>query len=78
MIRNLVVLALLVFGGFFVGLYLAYHTMDPCRALAVEDARRSTMPTTVAHVWTRIETAQMDRLHCSRGLLRSWQDRLSR
>ncbi len=77
MIRNLIVLALLVFAGFFVGLYLAYASMDPCRALAVEEARRTVVPTVIAQIWTRSETAHKDRLSCSRDLLRSWRERLS-
>ncbi len=77
MIRNVFVLALVVFAGFFAGLYLAYHTMEPCRALAVEQARRSVMPTAVAHLWTRAEAGRSDRLGCTRRLIGSWQDRLS-
>lgn len=77
MIRNLVVLILLVFAGFFAGLYLAYDSMDPCRAWAVEEARRSVLPTSIAHLWTRSEAAHTDRLTCSRALIASWRDRLS-
>lgn len=77
MIRNLIVLALLVFGGFFVTLHLAYRTMDPCRALAVEEARRSIAPTAVARLWTRIKAREMNPIQCSRALIGSWQDRLS-
>ncbi len=78
MIRNLIVLLLFLFGGFFVSLYVAYATMDPCRALAVEEARRSLAPTGVAQIWTRIETTHRDRLSCSQALLHSWRERLSR
>jgi hypothetical protein len=78
MIRNLVVLLLLVSACFFAVLHLAYHSMDPCRALAVEEARRSALPTSIAHVLKRTKIAKMDRVQCTRELLRSWQDRLSR
>jgi hypothetical protein len=76
MIRNLLVLALFAFGMFFAGIYLAYGQVDPCRALAVEEARRSAAPTAVAHLWTRIETSGMSRYSCSRGLITSWRERL--
>ena len=77
MLRNLIVLLLLVFASFFVGLQLAYKTMDPCHALRVEQARRSAAPTGLARIFARVDTAGMDRWQCSRGLLDSWQDRLS-
>jgi hypothetical protein len=76
MIRNLIVFLLFLFGIFFAGLYLGYATMDPCRALAAEEARRSAAPTGVAHLWTRIETSGMSRVSCSRALVLSWRDRL--
>jgi hypothetical protein len=76
MIRNLMVFALLLFAGFFAGLQLAYDTMNPCQALAVEEARRSLLPTAVAHLWTRSETAPMGPWHCTRALFSSWRDRL--
>lgn len=77
MIRNLILLALFAFGMFFAGLYLAYGKVDPCRALAVEEARRSAVPTAVAGLWTRIETSRMDRFSCSRSLVKSWRERLT-
>ncbi|MDR3527872.1 MAG: hypothetical protein P4L57_11380 [Rhizomicrobium sp.] len=76
MIRTLMIFALLVFAGFFAGLQLAYDSMNPCRALAVEEARQSVLPTAVAHLWTRSETAPMGPWRCTRGLLRAWRDRL--
>lgn len=78
MIRNLIVFLLFLFGIFFAGLYLGYATMDPCRALAAEEARRSPAPTEVASLWTRIETSGMGRLSCSRALVMSWRERLTR
>lgn len=77
MIRSLIVFLLFLFGIFFAGLYLGYDTMDPCRALAAEEARRSPAPTGVAQIWTRIETSGMSRPSCSRALIMSWRDRLT-
>ncbi len=77
MIRNLIVLALFAFGMFFAGLYLAYGKVDPCRALAVEEARRSPAPTAVAQFWTRIHTSDMSRWSCSKSLIESWRERLT-
>jgi len=76
MIRNLIVFALVVFAGFFAGLQLGYDTMDPCRALAVEKARRSLLPTAVAHIWSRADTEKMGALRCTSGLIGSWRNRL--
>jgi hypothetical protein len=77
-IRSLVIFLLFLFGMFFAGLYLGYGTMDPCRALAAEEARRSPAPTGVAHIWARVETSGMSRVSCSRALLLSWRERLAR
>jgi len=74
--RNLIVFLLFLFGIFFAGLYAAYGEIDPCRALAVEQARRSAMPTGVASIWTRIETSGMSRPACTRDLFKSWRERL--
>jgi hypothetical protein len=76
MIRNLMVFALFVFAAFFAGIYLAYGHIDPCRALATEQARRSTIPTAIAEVWARIGNNHMSRLSCSRTLVVSWRERL--
>ena len=78
MIRNLIILALVLVGGFFVVLTVAYDTTEPCRALAVEKARRAAVPTAIARPWTHLKTAKMSRWQCSRALIGSWQDRLSR
>jgi hypothetical protein len=77
MIRNLIVFLLFVFGIFFAGTYLAYGQIDPCRALAVEEARRSAFPTTIAQVGTRIETDGMTRPACTKSLVHSWWERLT-
>jgi hypothetical protein len=77
MIRTVLVFLLLVFGGFFLGLYVAYDEFDPCRALAVEKARRAALPTGVAEIWTTITTERRDRLACSRALIDSWRARIA-
>ena len=77
MIRSTILFTLFLFGMFFAGIYLAYDSTDPCQALAVEQARRSVVPTAVARLWTRIETSHMNRLSCSRSLIESWRDRMT-
>ena len=74
--RSLVVFLLFVFGAFFAGLFLAYGQIDPCRALAVEQARRSPAPSGIAELWTRIDNSAMSRPACTRDLVKSWRDRL--
>jgi hypothetical protein len=76
MIRSLIVFLLFIFGMFFAGIYLAYGQIDPCRALAVEQARHSLVPSGIAELWTRIDNAGMSRPACTRDLLKSWRDRL--
>jgi len=75
--RNLIVFLLFLFGIFFAGLYLAYGQIDPCRALAVEEARRSAAPTSIASIWTRIATSAMSRPACTRDLVKSWSERIA-
>jgi len=75
MIRQLIVFLLFLFGLFFAGIYLAYGSIDPCRALASEQARRSVLPTAVAEVFNRISNSGMNRLQCSRDLMHSWYER---
>ncbi len=73
----MIVFLLFVFGMFFAGIYLAYGSVDPCRALAVEEARRSVVPTAVASLWTRIQTSGMSRAACTKSLVKSWQERVA-
>lgn len=73
--RGLIVFLLFLFGMYFAGLYLAYGEIDPCRALAVEEARRSNAPTGIASLWTQIETSGMSRPACTRDLFKSWRER---
>lgn len=71
----LILFAVLVFA--FGSLFAAYGQADPCRALAVERARRSAAGTMV-EPWTRAETSQMSTTACASGLLDSWGERLTR
>jgi len=57
-------------------LFAAYGQADPCRALAVERARRSAAGALAEH-WTRLETSQMSTAACTGGLLDSWGERLT-
>lgn len=57
-------------------LFAAYGQADPCRALAVERARRSHAGA-AAEPWTRVETSQMSTSACAGGLLDSWGERLT-
>ena len=61
--------------AFFGGLYYAYGQVDPCRALAVERARQSLAPTTMAEPLTRISTSQMSTASCTKHILDAWIDR---
>jgi len=75
-LRNglLIVFGVLVFS--FGSLFAAYGQADPCRALAVERARRSQAGAGV-EPWTRAETSQMSTSACASGLLDSWGERLT-
>ncbi|MEI9887502.1 MAG: hypothetical protein WDN08_13565 [Rhizomicrobium sp.] len=57
-------------------LFAAYGQADPCRALAVERARRSAAGALV-EPWTRAQTSQMSTGACAGGLLDSWGERLT-
>ncbi|HEX4301462.1 MAG TPA: hypothetical protein VHZ78_01620 [Rhizomicrobium sp.] len=57
-------------------LFVAYGQADPCRALAVEQARRSAARADV-EPWTRVQTSQMSTGACAGGLLDSWGERLT-
>ncbi|MDE2184176.1 MAG: hypothetical protein KGJ78_14245 [Alphaproteobacteria bacterium] len=73
--RTLIAIPVLAVVLFFAGLYAAYGQADPCRAFAVERARRSAMPTAVMEPWARLATSQMSTGTCVKGLFRSWFDR---
>jgi hypothetical protein len=72
------VLVLLAAGAMFA----AYREIEPCRALAVEQARRaesaSGLPVAgLVEPISRMQTSQLSTLECSRDLVRSWSERLS-
>ena len=76
--RGLIMTTLLLVVGALAGLYVAYGQVDPCRALAVEQARR-TVGSTASGLFeplTRMGTSQMSSTACVRGLLTSWRDRI--
>jgi hypothetical protein len=60
----------------FGSLYLAYGQAEPCRALAVEKARRSGAGAFSERI-ARMQTSQMSTASCAGGLLDSWGERLT-
>lgn len=70
----LALFAVLVFS--FTSLFAAYGQADPCRALAVERARRSAAGASVEK-WARVQTSQLSTGACASGLLDSWGERLT-
>jgi len=75
MIRSVIVLILFLAAAFFAGLYWAYGTVHPCRALAVEQARRAIAPAPLAALFI---PEGHDQGACAKSLIRSWQNRLAR
>jgi hypothetical protein len=76
--RGLIMTVLLLVVGGLAGIYIAYGQVDPCRARAVEQARRTAGPiaSRLVEPLTRMETSQMSSTACVRGLLYSWRDRI--
>ncbi len=63
-------------------LFAAYGQIDPCRALAVEQARRaensSGLPVAgFVEPFSRMHTSQLSTAECARDLVASWIERLS-
>jgi hypothetical protein len=80
--RNLIVIPLVLVALALGAIYAAYGQIDPCRALAVERARRaeasSGLPISGAmERWSRVETSQLSTGECTSQLLDSWGERLS-
>jgi len=78
LIGILVILVVIAAGA----MYASYGQVDPCRALAVERARRAETKTGLPisgpmERWSRIETSQLSTGECVSGLLDSWGERLS-
>lgn len=82
MIRFLLGLPILAIVLAAAAMYTAYGEIEPCRALAVERARRADVPLPFARsgieAWSRLETSQMSSTECAQDLLDSWGERLSR
>jgi hypothetical protein len=76
MIRSLIMALLLVVVGGLAGIYIAYGSVDPCRALAVEQTRRSVAPAVIAGPLARLTTSRMSPTACTSALLRSWRNRI--
>jgi hypothetical protein len=78
MIRSLIMTLLLVAVGGLAGVYIAYGSVDPCRALAVEQTRRASgsVVSRMVEPLTRVQTSQTTSTACASGLLRSWRDRI--
>ena len=75
----LIVIAVALAAG---GLFTAYGQVDPCRALAVERARRaenaSGLPVGgIVEPISRWQTSQLSTADCTSDLIRSWGERLS-
>jgi hypothetical protein len=81
MIRFLIGLPLLLVVLVLAGLYTAYGEVEPCRALAVERARRADIHLPFAEsgieAFSRMQTSQMSTSECARDLWDSWLERLS-
>ena len=69
---------LFVVVGGLAGIYVAYGSVDLCRALAVEQSRRAagSVASRLVEPLTRMQTSQMSSTACARGLLHSWRDRV--
>ncbi len=78
MISRIIIFLVFAAALFFGWMYVQYGETDPCRALAVEEARRAIVPTPVAQLWTRIETSGMSSLSCTRALVQAQKERLAR
>lgn len=72
MIRGLITTPLLLAALGFGALYYAYGEVDPCRVLALEEARRGIAPES----WHRLGVSQMSTGECVRGLADSWWERV--
>ncbi len=81
MIRFLIGLPVVLVLLALAGLYTAYGEVEPCRALAVEKARRADIHLPFAEsgieAFSRMQTSQMSSSECARDLLDSWGKRLS-
>ncbi len=81
MIRFLIGLPVVLVLLALAGLYTAYGEVEPCRALAVEKARRADIHLPFAEsgieAFSRMQTSQMSTSECAGDLWDSWVERLS-
>ena len=81
MIRGLISFPLFLAALALGALYYAYGEADPCRVLALEEARRGKASLGGLPVesglerWHRVGTSQMSTGECIRGLADSWFER---
>jgi hypothetical protein len=78
MVRVLIWTPVILIVAAVAGLYFSYGEIEPCRALAVEQARRSVLPTSFAEPLKRAQTAQMSSTACAKDLFLSWKERLNK
>ena len=74
--RGLIMTFLFVVVAGLAAIYIAYGEVDPCRTLAIEQARRSHVGALI-EPFTRMATSQMSSTECVRGLLHSWRERIA-
>jgi len=82
MIRGLLSFVFLLLIAVAGGLYYTYGEVEPCRALAVEHARRAEASVGLPIAgglerWNRLGTSQMTFGECARDLVDSWRERLA-
>ncbi len=83
MIRGLITTPLLLAALAVGAVYYAYGEVDPCRVLALEEARRAKdslggLPVESGlEGWHRLEHSQQSSGACASDLARSWWERLS-
>jgi len=68
-----------LFLGGLCAIYIAYGQIDPCRTLAIEQARRAvgSHASGLVEPFTRMATSQMSSTECVGGLLHSWRERIA-
>ena len=77
--RGLIMTFLFVVVAGLAAIYIAYGQVDPCRTLAIEQARRAvgSHASGLVEPFTLLATSQMSSTECARGLLHSWRERIA-